>query len=137
MSGILTAAHLDYWFDRWNASHSDGSSMDDEQDDVEMEGLENDGLGSDDESGSLEDDDRSSRELTLSLQDFGKNLGLLSVEVTFIQGHILDVYTMIEVALELSWESHETDVGESLPDLKGSRAVQLTFEAFSEPSELS
>jgi hypothetical protein len=111
--------------------------MDDEQDDVEIEDLEDDGLGSDNESGSLEDDDRSSRELTLSLQDFGKNLGLLSVEVTFIQEHILDVYTMIEVALELSWQSHETDVGESLPDLKGNKAVQLTFEAFSEPSEPS
>ena len=111
--------------------------MDDEQDDVEMEGLENGGLGSDDESGSLEEDDGSSRELTLSLQDFGKNLGMLSVEVTFIQGHILDVYTMIEVALELSWQPNETDVGVSLPDLKGDKAVRLTFEAFSNPSKPS
>ncbi len=24
--GILTATHLDYWFDKWNGSHSDGST---------------------------------------------------------------------------------------------------------------
>lgn len=137
MSGILTAAHLDYWTDHWNGSHSDGSSMDDAQHDVEMEEPGDDGLGSDGESRSLVDDDLPSRELTLSLQDFEKNLGMVSIEVTFIQGDILDVYTMTEVALELSWQSHETDVEGSMPDLKGDKAVQLTFEAFSKSSELT
>jgi len=137
MSGILTAAHLDYWYDHWNGSHSDGSSMDVEQGDVEVEGLETDGPGSDSESGSSKDDDQSSREWTLSLQDFEKNPGLLFAEVTFIQGESLDVYTMIEVALELSWQSRETEGGDLLPDLKGDKAVQLTFEAFSKLGEPS
>jgi hypothetical protein len=137
MSGVLTAAHLDYWYDHWNGSHSDGSSMDVEQGDVEVEGLETDGPGSDSESGSSKDDDQSSREWTLSLQDFEKNPGLLFAEVTFIQGESLDVYTMIEVALELSWQSRETEGGDLLPDLKGDKAVQLTFEAFSKLGEPS
>ena len=139
MSGILTAAHLDYWYDRWNGSHSDGSSMDIdiEQGDVEVERLKTDGSGSDGESGSPKDDDQSSREWTLSLQDFEKNPGLLFVEVTFIQGDSLDVYTTIDVALELSWQFRETKDGDLLPDLKGDKAVQLTFEAFSKLGERS
>jgi hypothetical protein len=137
MSGILTAAHLDYWDDRWNGSHSDGSSMDFEQDDVEVEELKTDGPGSDSESGSTKDDDQSSREWTLSLQDFEQNPGLLSVEVTFIRGDSLYEYTMIEVALQLSWKSRETGGGNLLPDLKEDKAVHLTFEAFCKLGEPS
>ena len=105
--------------------------------DVKVEGLQTDGPGSDSESGSSKDDNQSSREWTLSLQDFEKYSGLLFVEVTFTQGDSLDVYTMIEVALELSWQSRKTEGGDLLPDLKGDKAVQLTFEAFSKLGEPS
>ncbi|KAE9376512.1 hypothetical protein N431DRAFT_501365 [Stipitochalara longipes BDJ] len=120
MSGILTAAHLDYWYDHWNGSHSDGSCMDVDQDDVEVDGLETDGPESDSESGSAKDDDQSSREWTL-------------IEVTFIQENSLDGYAMMEVALDLSWHSHETEGGDLLPNLKAYKAVHLIFEVFSEP----
>ena len=138
MSGILTAAHLDYWYDRWNASHSDGSSWDDEQHDVKMDEFETDECEVDREIDSSEkENNQPGYGWTLNLPNFKQNSGQLCVQVSFIQWDNVAMYTMIEVALELSWDIPETEDGNLLLDLKGDKAVCLTFEAFAKPGELN
>lgn len=78
------------------------------------------------------DVDESSHELTLSLQDFEKNRGALWVEVKFIKKDSSNLYSMIEVTAELSWESYQGR-GDLLSDLTGEKSVNLTFEAFTQP----
>jgi hypothetical protein len=137
MSGILKVAHLDYWYSHWNGSHSDGSSIDDDQHHVEIDKLEMDGLEGDSEIDSAKDDDPPGREWASSLPDFELNPGILSVEISFIQLDNLDLYIMIELALELSWQTHEIERADLLPDLKEDKAVHLNFEVFAKPGELN
>lgn len=107
--------------------------MDDDGLDFEMGELETDGLEPDDEiEGS---DDQPSTEGALNLQDFEGNSGTIFVEVSFIQGDIPGVYSMIEVALELTWQTQETGHEDWLPHLKGDKSVILSFETFTQPGE--
>ena len=142
MSGVLTAAHLDYWHDHWNGSHSDGSSMQsDEQNlDVDMELSEGE---SDDSNKQFDDmteisDTRESEEgLTLECLDFKKWPGELSIQLCIKSTESTTLYAAIEVDINLRWDRDELEGLRPLPNFEGEQAVNMLFEAFASPGKFA
>jgi hypothetical protein len=126
MSGILTAIDLDYWNDKWNGSHSDGSSMDEDSMENDKEEAENE-IGS---SVSTKDSSHTDQDWPISLLDFDQNEGQILVEVNFIREDTVAEYNMIEVSVELLWKTQGKEGGKMLPDLRSDKAVGLSFEVF-------
>jgi hypothetical protein len=129
MRGILTAIHLDYWNDKWNGSHSDGSSMDEDC----MENDEEEAENEIDSSVSTKDSSHTDQYWPISLSDFDQNEGQILVEVNFIREDNVAEYSMIEVSVELLWQTKEKEGGKMLPDLRSDKAVRLSFEVFAKP----
>jgi hypothetical protein len=128
-SGILTAIYLDYWNDKWNGSHSDGSSMDEDS----MENGEGEAENEIDSSVSTKDSSHTDQYWPISLSDFDQNEGQILVEVNFIREDNVAEYSMIEVSVELLWQTQEKEGGKMLPDLRSDKAVRLSFEVFAKP----
>ncbi len=150
VGGILTATDLDYWFDKWNGSHSDGSTLgdegpnNDEYMDEEMHSeLGDQGESIIDESSSMfsnndreDEETQPGHELTLALSDFNDNAGDSLIKISFVYDSDLEAYTKIVVEVELQWESVETGSGFILPELKGENVVHLDLEVFSVAGKL-
>ena len=140
MSGVLTAAHLDYWHDHWNGSHSDGSSMQSNEQDpnVDMELSEGE---LDDSNEQLDDmtemsDARESEEgLTLEYVDFKKWPGELSIQLCIKTTESTTLYAAIEVDINLHWDRDELEGLRPLPNFDGEQVVNMLFEAFASPGE--
>jgi hypothetical protein len=126
--GILTAAHLDYWDERWNASHSDGSPSEDFPDDEGCEPSEADKRGEERDMCEPERTDSQpdiENELTLTLSDFEDAPGQLSVLLRFIKDEETLNYSGIEALIGVSWENPP-----ELSRLKDVDDVHMSFELF-------
>jgi len=109
--------------------------MDDEQDEEGSEATEAGELEGEYEMCEPEGDDNQSEveaELTLTLSDFEKTLGQLSVRLWFVKNDNVVIYTAVEAMLALSWDKPEHN-----SRLKDVEDVRMSFEVFLKPGELS
>jgi hypothetical protein len=83
-----------------------------------------------DSSVSTKDSSHTDQDWPISLSDFDQNEGQILVDVNFIREDNAAEYSMIEVSVELLWQTQETEGGKMLPDLRSGKAVGLSFEVF-------
>lgn len=140
--GIITAAHLDFWMEQWNASNSDGSSPEDHSDvdfQVASEAGEipntNQALGEDDGSETEESEDSKDveDELSLTLSDLNNGRGELSVQLRFLREDGSQKFTSLESVTGLTWLAGD-DSGNY--DAKNVEDVRMVFEVFMGPGAL-
>lgn len=144
--GVLRAAHLDYWMERWNDSASDGSelmdgedgdehnSMQDGQDSGESPGgnmPQEDGDDSEME-GSDDDMENAGGELTLTLSDLKSGEGELSVQIRFLRGEGSREFTCLESIAGLTW-NHSDNGGDCRVRAVGD--IRMIFEVFVGPGK--
>jgi hypothetical protein len=126
--GVLSSAHLDYWFAQWDGSHSDGSSMMDkfQMDEEANEQNLNHSRAEEPEGSEFEDEDG---ELTLCFADLEKYDGQVDVDLIITGKDVTTKYSELKVTIELAWETGGKQSRLELPVLKNDKAVSLEVEA--------